>query len=120
MTKNWTAVLSALLVAGACHAGGANVQDKNAPTTFATNVGCTIAPVQAPCPPTCCDCKRGYPCLEKFKDWICFVPVRTCPCECHHCSSCHPPLYLYFLRPCVEGAPCYHYNDHCSSCVSKT
>jgi hypothetical protein len=35
----------------------------------------------------------------------------------------YPPLYLYFLRPCCEGAPCCAYPDcggpkchgHCSS-----
>jgi hypothetical protein len=117
MTKNWIAVLTALLVAGACHAGGA-VKDKDAPTTFAT-VGCTTPAVVAePCPQTCCSGSKGHPCLAKAKAWLCFVPLRTCPCECKHCSSCHPPLYLYF-PPCTEGNGCTHYDDHCSSCVAN-
>jgi hypothetical protein len=124
MTKNWIAALSALLVAGTCFAGGGTVKDKDAPTTFATEVGCTTPPVVAPPCSTCSHCStcrnNDHHCLVAVKNWLCFVPLRTCPCECHHCSSCYPALYLYFLRPCVEGAPCYHYDDHCSSCVSKT
>ena len=128
MTKNWIAALSALLVAGTCFAGG-TVKDKDAPTAFATEVGCTTPPVVAAscstcstCSPCshCSTCGNDHHCLLAVKKWLCFVPLRTCPCECHHCSSCYPALYLYFLRPCVEGAPCYHYDDHCSSCVSKT
>jgi hypothetical protein len=121
MTRNWVAALSALLVAGACHAGGLTVKDKDAPTTFATAVGCTTEPVahEEPTAGDCghCGCGPRHGCLGKCKDWLCFCPLRTCPCECKHCSSCHPPLYLYFLRPCVEGKACYHYPDNCSSCV---
>jgi hypothetical protein len=121
MGKNWIAVLSALLVAGACRAGGDTVKDKAAPTAFGSEVGCTLPPVPTePGPGFCCRCAKDHPCLMRVKDWFCFTPLRTCPCECEHCGACSPPLYLYFLRPCVEGAPCYHYPDKCSSCVHPT
>jgi hypothetical protein len=121
MKKSWIAVLSALLVAGACHAGGDTVKDKSAPTAFASDVGCTLPPVQTePSCGTCCGCAKAHPCLARAKEWLCFVPLRTCPCECEHPSSCFPPLYLYFLRPCVEGGGCYHYPDKCSACVHNT
>jgi hypothetical protein len=119
MTKNWVAVVSALLVAGACQAGGASGKDKDAPTTFATTVGCTIPPVVSEPSSDCCKCREGHPHLAKVKAWLCFVPLRTCPCECTHCTGCHPPLYVYFFRPCVEGAGCLHYTDNCSSCAAK-
>jgi hypothetical protein len=118
MTKNRVAVLAALLIAGASQAGGTDVKDKSAPTTFASNVGCTTAPVP-PCSPCCTKCKEGHACLAKVKDWFCFIPIRTCPCECPRVCTCYPPPYLYFLRPCVEGAGCTHYCSNCSSCTSK-
>ena len=121
MIRSLIAVLSALLVAGASYAGGGTVKDKDAPTSFATEVGCTTAPVPAStCPSACCQGLGEYPCLAKAKGWICFVPLRTCPCECKHCSSCHPPLYVYFLRPCVEGPGNYHYTNNCASCVHNS
>jgi hypothetical protein len=122
MTKNWVAVLSALLVAGACHAGGGTVPDKNAPTKFATEAGTAVPPVPgpvAPCEQPCTTCRQHHLSFGKCKEWLCFVPLRTCPCECKHCSTCTYPLYLYFLRPCVEGAPCYHADNCCASCVHK-
>ena len=120
MTKNWVAVLSALLVAGACHAGGGTVPDNNAPTKFATQAGAPAPPVVAPdtpCEHLCTTCRHHQLSPGKCKDWLCFVPLRTCPCECKHCSTCNYPLYLYFLRPCVEGAPSYHADNSCASCV---
>jgi hypothetical protein len=123
MTKNRVALLAILLIAGVSHADDSKPKDKNAPTTFATNVGCTIPPVvPEPCSTcnTCNTCKHSYDCLIRVKHWLCFVPLRTCPCECKHCSGCYPPLYVYFLMPCVEGAPCAEYSNHCASCVTKT
>jgi hypothetical protein len=118
MTKNWVAVLSALVVAGASYAGGTDVKDKTAPTSFAT-VGCTTPPVvHAPCTQCCEGCNDRHHCLGKLKDWLCFTPIRTCPCECPHACASYPPLYLYFMRPCVEGPGCTHYASHCDSCVS--
>jgi hypothetical protein len=118
MTRSFIAVLSALLVAGASYAGGGTVKDKNAPTSFASEVGCTTAPVPTePCPSTCEQCLKEHPCLAKAKDWLCFRPLRTCPCECKHCGGCWPPLYVYFLRPCVEGPGNYHCANNCASCV---
>ena len=122
MTRNWVAILSALLVAGVCNAKDEKVKDKDktAPTNFAT-VGCTTPPVATPCPETCCSsCNQGGACHGKVKDWLCFIPLRTCPCECKGPVSCQPPLYVYFLRPCVEAQPCWHYDDHCSSCVRNS
>jgi hypothetical protein len=119
MTKNWVAVLSALLVAGACHAGSGTVPDKNAPTKFATDAGGTVPPAVTPCEQPCTTCRHSHLSLGKCKDWLCFVPLRTCPCECKHCNTCPYPLYLYFLRPCVEGAPCYHADNCCGSCVHQ-
>lgn len=120
MTRNSVAVLTALLVAGACQAGG-TVKDKDAPTTFAT-VGYLTSPppVTACCPPPCPSHRHDHPCLAKFKEWLCFIPVRTCPCECTECLGCNYPLYLYFLHPCVECQPCWHCDNHCGSCVHKT
>jgi hypothetical protein len=120
MKKKWIAVLSALVLAGACHAGGDTVKDKTAPTAFATQVGCALAPVVTEASPgPCSRCMKAHPCLGRVKEWFCFVPLRTCPCECEHHGACAPPLYLYFLRPCVEGAGCYHYSDKCSSCLNN-
>jgi hypothetical protein len=124
MNKNWVAVLSALLVAGACYAGGAPVKDKDAPSTFATVGCCTAAPSCAsPCPAPCggqtCGghCNQGHSCAGKCKDWLCFVPLRTCPCECKGCGCGYFPLYTYFLRPCVERPQCWHADNRCASCV---
>lgn len=127
MTRNWAAALAVLLVAGVCRAGGVPAKDKDAPTTFATGAATTVAPEPAPaapcCQPACAacghhGCHHGRECLAKCKAWLCFVPLRTCPCECKHCSSCYAPLYVYFLKPpCVEGPHDTHYCDNCSSCA---
>ncbi len=121
MTKFHAAAAAALLAAVAGHAGEAKVKDKDAPTNFAVAAAGPVAPFPeaAPCAGGCDRCRHHdcRECLARVKGWLCFVPLRTCPCECEHPSSCRPPLYLYFVRECAEGPHPTDYHD-CSTCAT--
>jgi hypothetical protein len=101
-------------------------------------------PAAHPAPPGCggCDgCRPHGSCWQRLCEWACYRPL---PCYCsacdnaghvhclfHHdcngcggcgghgcCYGCFPPLYMWFLRPCHEGAghtlPC---KKGCASCA---
>jgi hypothetical protein len=62
--------------------------------------GCGTCGHQADCP----SCGKG--CLERLCGFFTYRPVCRCRCyDCgNNCCCCRwVPLYLYFLKPCVEG-----------------
>jgi hypothetical protein len=109
--NRWVAVLTAALV------GGASMARAGEPVVVPGPAGC--GGCQASCG---ADCGKGS-CLSRVGDWLCYRPLRlTRPHECGGCVGVRPPLYLYFLRPCCEGAPNCCYPDcggpkchHCDS-----
>ena len=74
-----------------------------------------LSPVPG-CGAACGTCCHGPgSCLEHLWAWATFRGNRTACCSggcggcCRHCHSCDgyhcfPPLYLFFLHPCVEGS----------------
>jgi hypothetical protein len=96
------------------------------------------APVHAgpPDTPGCADCGHGeaahqhFACIHRLIDWATYCPLKkgvNCdPCgynghgDCC-CYHCFPPLYLFFLQPCVDGhvpsPPCHGgHSGGCPSC----
>jgi hypothetical protein len=113
-------------------------------TTHPPAAGAALpAPAAHPAGPGCGGCNACRPqtsCWQRLCEWACYRPL---PCYCsacddsghvhclfHHgcngcggcggcCYHCFPPLYLWFLHPCHEGAahtlPC---KQGCASCAN--
>lgn len=75
------------------------------PTTNAVQVAAPVAlAVDAGCQQDCGQCGQGFWRLKKLCNWICYRRVKTCDKGCEYFYT--PPLYVFLLGQCHEGA-CY-------------